>query len=145
MGGRDRGAEDFSGLVNYRNEYAPGARRFDVGERSGFQLVPMAMAALEQILDWSAKSVASSLEALTEAIEDRATERGLDPIPRGARAPHMIGVRAPSGLPDGLSHKLAEQRVFVSVRGDSIRVSPHVYNDESDVDRLFAVLDEVLS
>jgi selenocysteine lyase/cysteine desulfurase len=34
--------------------------------------------------------------------------------------------------------------VYVSVRGDSIRVAPHLYNDTSDVDRLFSVLDTVL-
>ena len=63
---------------------------------------------------------------------------------RRDRAPHMIGMRSPNGWPLGLSTALAEARVFVSVRGDSIRVSPHLYSDESDVDRLFSVLDRVL-
>jgi selenocysteine lyase/cysteine desulfurase len=46
------GSEDFAALVDYRDEPAPGARRYDVGERSNFVLVPMALAALEQILAW---------------------------------------------------------------------------------------------
>jgi selenocysteine lyase/cysteine desulfurase len=34
----------------------------------------------------------------------------------------------------------------VSVRGgDTIRITPHVYNDRSDVDRLFAVLEPALA
>jgi len=36
------GSENFAGLVNYRDEMQPGARRFDVGERSNFALMPMA-------------------------------------------------------------------------------------------------------
>jgi selenocysteine lyase/cysteine desulfurase len=30
--------------------------------------------------------------------------------------------------------------VYVSVRGDSIRVAPHLYNDDRDVDRFITVL-----
>jgi selenocysteine lyase/cysteine desulfurase len=34
--------------------------------------------------------------------------------------------------------------VHVSLRGDSIRVSPHVFNHMGDVDRLFAAIDRAL-
>ena len=37
---------------------------------------------------------------------------------------------------------LTTANVYVSIRGDSIRVAPHVYNDDEDVDRLIAVLRE---
>src|SRR6056297_2448766 len=47
-----KGSEDFAGLVNYVDEYQPGAIRFDVGERSNFILVPMMIKALEQLLEW---------------------------------------------------------------------------------------------
>ena len=40
---------DFAALVNYQHEMQPGARRFDVGERSNFTLMPMSKAALQQI------------------------------------------------------------------------------------------------
>jgi hypothetical protein len=63
------GADDFAGLVDYRDEYAPGARRFDVGERSSFQLVPMATAALEQILAWGVDEVAQRLGSITATVE----------------------------------------------------------------------------
>ena len=35
------------------------------------------------------------------------------------------------------------ENVFVSVRGESVRVSPHLYNTEGDVERLFEVLEQV--
>ena len=39
------GSENFKELVNYRDDYQPGAVRYDVGERSNFALTPMAVAA----------------------------------------------------------------------------------------------------
>ena len=39
-------SEDFTGLVDYRDAFQPGARRYDVGERGNFHLLPMANAAL---------------------------------------------------------------------------------------------------
>jgi selenocysteine lyase/cysteine desulfurase len=33
--------------------------------------------------------------------------------------------------------------VFVSVRGPSVRVSPHLYNTEADIVRFFDVLEQV--
>jgi selenocysteine lyase/cysteine desulfurase len=138
------GAEDFSDLVNYVDEYAPGARRYDVGERSNFHLVPMATAALTQLLDWGIEEVGAAIGSITASIEARSSDRGLSTIPRGARAAHMIGLRASDGLPEGLAAALAGEGVYVSVRGDSIRIAPHLYNDASDVDLLFSVLDAVL-
>lgn len=35
---------------------------------------------------------------------------------------------------------LAAAKVYVSIRGDSIRVAPHVYNAEADLARLLSVL-----
>ena len=42
------GAEDFTRLVDYPDAYAPGARRFDMGEAPNFALLPVACAALER-------------------------------------------------------------------------------------------------
>lgn len=44
------------------------------------------------------------------------------------------------GLPDGLIGAFAAAQVYVSVRGDSIRVAPHVQNDPSDIERFLYLL-----
>jgi selenocysteine lyase/cysteine desulfurase len=49
-----------------------------------------------------------------------------------------------SGLPPELLPELAERQVYVSVRGSSIRITPHVYNSEADIDRLVVTLEEIL-
>ncbi len=39
---------------------------------------------------------------------------------------------------------LSERQVFVSIRGDTIRVTPHLYNDEQDLDTFIAALGAAL-
>ncbi len=135
-----KNSEDFAGLVNYRDDFQPGARRFDVGERSNFALMPMANAALKQILAWQVSEIATTLSALTEEIAQRATALGLNVAPARLRAGHLLGIRFPEGVPDALIDRLAQNKIYVSVRGNSIRISPHLYNTLEDIDKLFSVL-----
>ena len=138
------GSEDFVRLVEYTDTYAPGARRYDVGERSNFVLLPMAIEALHQILAWGVENIATSLRVLTDRIEEEAERLGIEAVPASMRAGHMIGLGLGPEAPKGLATRLAEENVFVSVRGHNLRVSPHLYNTAEDVDRLFAALAEAL-
>jgi selenocysteine lyase/cysteine desulfurase len=135
-----KNSEDFAGLVNYQDEFQPGARRFDVGERSNFALMPMVVAALQQILDWQVNEIAVTLSAMTNRIAQRAVELGLKVAPRHLRGPHLMGLRFPEGVPADLVEALSKNNIYVSVRGDSIRISPHLYNTENDIDRLLETL-----
>ena len=138
-----RGSEDFAQLVDYQDAFQPGARRFDVGERSNFVLLPMAAEALRQLLDWGVENVSETIGTLTDLIENKAAERGIEAIPKERRARHMTGLMLGPDAPDDLATRLTHHDVFVSVRGESVRVSPHLYNTEADVDRLFDVLERV--
>ncbi len=138
-----QGSENFAGLVNYRDDFQPGARRFDMGERANFQLLPMAVAALRQILDWRIEEIALTLAHKTATIAERAQALGLTSVPTRLRAGHFLGLRFPAGPPTGLLEKLTADKIFVSIRGDSMRVTPHLYNTDADVDRLFNVLHAV--
>ena len=139
------GSEDFARLVDYRDEYAPGARRYDMGEMSNFHLMPMAVAALEQILAWGVDDIAATLTARIAAIAERARAIGLGSQPAERRAGHFLGLQFPQGVPPGLLDALAREKVYVSVRGTSVRVTPHLYNTDADVERLFAALEPVLA
>lgn len=139
------GASDFAGLVDYVDEYRPGARRFDVGETGNFALVPAASAALRIVLEWGVDAVAATCAALTGRVAAGAGALGLSMAPAEARSPHLIGVRLGGAAdPERLAEALAAEQVHVSVRGDAVRVSPHVYNTPEDVDRLLAVLGAAL-
>jgi selenocysteine lyase/cysteine desulfurase len=135
-----KGSEDFARLIDYRDEYRQGARRFDMGEFPQFILAPMATAALKQILAWGVGTIEQTLSSLTDGIAKRAAYAGYEVLPYEQRCRHMIGIRLSGGVPAGLPAALATARVYVSIRGDVIRIAPHLYNDASDIERLFAVL-----
>lgn len=136
-----KGSDDFNRLVDYTDELRDGARRFDAGEWSNFVLLPMAAAALDLIADWQPERVSEAVAPLTARVEDGARRLGFEPVPAAERVPHLIGVRFPAGEPQGLRQRLADNRVFVSLRANAVRVAPHLYNDEADIDRLLNVLE----
>ncbi|MGH6914710.1 MAG: aminotransferase class V-fold PLP-dependent enzyme, partial [Geminicoccales bacterium] len=138
------GSEDFARLIDYQSQYQPGARRFDVGERSNFALLPVGIAGLEQLLRWGQAAIATTLAARTAQIAQRAMALGLSAIPAHLRAGHFLGLRFAGGVPAGLPERLASEQVHVSLRGDSVRVTPHLYNNDADLDRLFGVLERAL-
>jgi selenocysteine lyase/cysteine desulfurase len=137
------GSEDFTRLVDYRESYQPGARRYDQGEASSFILAPIAAAGIRQILDWGVENISKTLRAKTDEIADRAQHMGLSVAPAHARAPHMIGVSKPGGFNKDLPQLLARDNIYVSVRGESVRISPHLFTTEEDIDRLLTVLEKV--
>ena len=134
-------SQDFSRLTVLTDEYRPGARRYDVGETSDFVLVPMATAAVDQLLTWQIERVTASCRRLTDAVAEAGQELGMTVPAPAFRSPHLIGLRLPDGLDSQtVAASLRASDIHVSVRGRSIRVSPHVYNDFDDVARLSETL-----
>jgi len=139
-------SEDFAGLVNYSREFQAGARRFDVGERSNFALMPVAEASLKLLSEWTVPRVFETLRLRTGAIAERARgEFGIDSVPSHRRASHYLGLRFSGGVPSDLPMRLAAAQVHVSVRGQAMRVTPHVWNTDDDVEKLFSVLKTALA
>ena len=137
------GSEDFSRLVDYQDAYQAGARRFDQGEASNFILSPVAAAGIKKILEWRVERIAATLSAKTNKIAQRAQNLGFRTPPAELRAPNIIGISKPGGFKKELPQLLAQENVYVSVRGASIRISPHVYNDDKDIERLFGILENI--
>jgi len=135
------GAEDFSKLVEYTDEYKPGARRFDAGGFPAFINMPMAIAALTQIKAWSVANIQETLSVLTGEIENKVKAIGLETPGRETRVGHMIGVRFPdSKKVTEVFKTLAENKIYISLRGSSLRIAPHLYNTKKDIERLFNYL-----
>lgn len=132
------------GDTPYPETFLPGARRFDVGERANFALVPMSIAALRQLQDWGPARIAEYLRPLIEHAAVRASAVGMSVPPAAARSPHMIGMQlSPDADPGALGQMLERRRIHVSVRGQKLRISPHVYNTPEDIDRLFDAIAEL--
>ena len=134
------GSEDFARLIDYRDTYQPGARRFDVGERTNFELIPMAIAALEQLHAWQIPRVAAELATLTARIAAKAEQLGLDPLFEDHRGPHMLGIQLPEPGRSDILSAMAAVNCFAAVRGESLRIAPHLHVNDDDLDRLTTAL-----
>jgi selenocysteine lyase/cysteine desulfurase len=133
------GSEDFAALVDYQDRYQPGARRFDVGQRTHFETTPMATAALRQLLDWEVPRIAATLGRLTGRIQDEVEAIGLR-LTSSDRVPHMLGIDLPDQALGAVAGALADAGVYAGVRGSSLRVSPHLWTTDQDVERLVSAL-----
>jgi selenocysteine lyase/cysteine desulfurase len=138
-----QGSEDFSSLVDYRDEYRPGARRYDMGERSALEMNNGAVASLRLFRDWGVANVAERLAATTARIEAGAKALGLTFSSAPARGPHLLGIELPRAVAVRAFSLLRERGVYVAFRGNAIRIAAHVYNNDADVDRLTAALAEI--
>jgi selenocysteine lyase/cysteine desulfurase len=134
-------ARNFSNLY-YTDSYQQGARRFDMGEHANFGLLPATMRAMQQLLTWGVEEVSETIGALTGQIIRQLEGSGLIGWPEAMRAPHYLCLRSEGSLPDSLVEALAKERVYISLRGASLRITPHVYNSQEDGDRLIQILQE---
>ena len=111
-----------------------GARRFDVGERSNPILIPMLDASLRQVLEWGVENIQAYCASLEDVLDAALEGTRFILAPRAERTSHLFGIRLPNE--EGLQRVVAalrEREVYVSLRGTSLRVSPHVYNTPDDI------------
>ena len=120
--------------------YVPGARRFDMGERDHFISMEMAAIGMEMMAEWGADAVAGRLSMLTARIAEGLNGGKVRLMETRFRAPHILSLGFAGGLPAGLVEGLAGEGVYVAPRLSRMRISPHVFNDEEDVDRFVAAL-----
>jgi len=132
------------GIVGRRVTIEPKARRYDMAEAANFALLPIVAEGLRQIMAWGVENVQASLRLSTDRMAARARGMGLEVAPDAERAGHYLGIRFPAGIPDRVMASLEANRVFVSRRGQSLRVTPHLYNNEADEERFFGALASAL-
>ncbi len=133
------GAEGRATAIEYTDNYRAGARRFDSGQRADFVNLPHAVAGLAQLLTWTIPAVADVCSTLIGRVAEQARGAGLTtavPLP----GMNIIGVRRSAGWPADILPRLRRAGVKVSLRGDSVRVSPFVANGTNDVDGFFEAL-----
>ena len=123
----------------YRDtEFVAGARRFDMGERDHFISLEMASIGMEMMAQWGCDAVQGRLRVFTARVADQLRNDGVTIPDAAVRAPHILSLQFPAGMPERLIERLAAERVYVAPRVGRVRISPHVYNDEEDIDRFVA-------
>ena len=114
-----------------------------MGERDHFISMEMAAIGMEMMAEWGAAAISRTPRDADGA--DRGG-RARHRRPRAGatlRAPHILSLAFDGGMPAGLVEGLASEGIYVAPRLGRMRVSPHVYNDEADVDRFVEVLKEL--
>lgn len=120
--------------------YIASARRFDMGERDFIISLEMASLGMERIASWGAPAIRERLSMLTSRLADGLAGSGVHIYPAALRTPHILSLGFPKGMPKGFVERLAADQVYVAQRIGRVRISPHVYNDEADIDRAIAVI-----
>lgn len=128
------GAEDFARLVDYAGRYQAGARRFDMGERSGFQLVPAALESLKWLNALGPEALSAALLERTRALKEAVRPLGVT-CDTPERTAHYLCLALPSDAPGDMAQRLSREGVSVSQRGARLRVTPHLYTDDVDIAR----------
>ena len=89
---------------------------------------------MRQIGVWGVENIADTLNAHNLEIAAILFRFGFAAAVPGS--PHLLGLEADYELIPDLAGHLAGAGVNLSVRGRSIRISPHVYNDAEDFELL---------
>ena len=125
--------------------YVTGARRFDMGERDHFITMEMAAIGMEMVAQWGADAITERLRMLTNRLAEGLGNSGALVPDARVRAPHILSLGFPKGMPNQLLERLEAQGAYAAPRLGRLRISPHVYNDEQDVDRFIEVFRNVMS
>jgi selenocysteine lyase/cysteine desulfurase len=90
---------------------------------------------MEMLAAWGTGSITERLGMLTGLLAEGLPGDRVTVPPEHLRAPHILSLSFPDGVPRALTERLAAENVFVSQRLGRLRISPHVYNDEEDMER----------
>ena len=93
--------------------------------------------AIRQVNEWGAGNIQAYCREITRDAIEELLELGFYIEAPEFRGHHLFGIHIPD--PSKLEiykQRLLSEKVYVSYRGNSIRVSPHVYNTKSDLEKL---------
>jgi len=111
------------------------ASRFEVGSPSFMSLVG-ATEALKMILNTGIENIEKRILKITDHLIDVVKDLGLE-LQTPEESAHRSGiVNFKIDKPEEVAKKLNSKGIIVSARAHGIRVSPHFYNTEQEIDKL---------
>jgi kynureninase len=136
-------AEPFSFDLQHL-DYHPSARRFEHGTPAA-PVAFIAQGGLDIITEVGPAAIRERQQDLVDYLMAQADDAGIpvrtlrDRTLRGGLVNLKVGDQAQK-----ICHALLERNVCTDYRGDGLRVSPHFFNNEEDIDRLFEELRDTL-
>ena len=137
------GAENFAALAFANPKPAQAARRWDAAETANYYNLAAMDAGIDLVLRIGAQTVAVHNHKLIDLLFSRLPPDRFvvaSPLAREQRGPYgCFQARTPEKTKE-FYDKLRKENVITSLREDKIRVSPYMYNNERDIDRVISVI-----
>ncbi len=127
----------------YHFEFRDDARRFEEGSPNMMGIYALG-ASLETLLEIGTGRIEEAILSLNRRIATGLMDMGhsiLTPFGDNERSGILLFTPA-NGSVEGLYRHLAANRILCAIRPGGIRLSPHFYNNEEDVERLLKVIAE---
>ena len=138
------GVETAYDFLNYDETLYPDARRFETGTQN-----TVGIAGLKGSIDFLLEQGIPAIEQRILELTDRLCEglatggfRLLSPRGPGEKS-GIVTFSHPSVEAQTLFQRLHQERIISAVRGGQLRLSPHFYNTEEEIDRALEVLSAV--
>ena len=138
-------AKNFSGITEYETEYNQGAGKYNVGETSNFILIPIIKEALKQINLWTIPEIQAYSKKLIRPLITYLKNLGVEFESDKYFSSHLFALKLPAKVDvDQLKKNLEKNKVYISVRGQYLRISVNIFNDEEDISQLIKSIEETL-
>jgi len=129
---------DFTRIeLNFKNS----AERYEGGSMNMAGFIGL-NASLELLICYGQEAIGARVLEITDLACRRLTAAGamIDSVREGGRRSGIVSFRLPGRDPDSFRKQCLERQIVLSCRAGRLRISPHAYNDDSDIDRLLEVI-----
>ena len=107
-------------------------------------LTPMLITSLKQLIAWGPLNIQDYCEEISNEAIAKLQNLGCYIEEREFRRAHLFGVYLPENMNvEKLKANFAANNIYVSFRGNAIRISPHVYNTKEDFDKLVQSFEKI--
>ena len=131
--------EYFSDLFRYRIDFDDTARRYEIGGENF-----LAVAALEEstslLIEVGIENIEQHLHSVNERIFSFADENGIEVLTPRGRSQRAGIVTLKHSRAKEIFQELNENRIVIALREGMLRIAPHFYNADEDMDVLFSIL-----
>jgi len=135
------GVVNASDYLNYDFTLRPDARRFESGTLNTVGVYGLT-AAIELLLELDLDRVAARVLELTDHLCEGLLGKGCELLSSrvAGEASGIVSFVSPSEDPRAFVTRAEGEGIIIACRDRRVRVSPHCYNDESDLNALLALL-----
>jgi len=136
-----RSVADNADFDRYQTELQPNAQRFEEGTPNTSGIFALG-AAIDLLLELGVPAIAQRVLSLTDRLVDGLRDRGaVLRSPRGDKQRSgIVSFTMPGTDPADTLARLRAAGISAAVRRGGVRVSPHFYNTESEIDRMVRAL-----